>query len=246
MAVLATASVLIIRPIDPEVVSFMSEMESPGKLPPEEGTTSSQQCRNTCSGALFLVVAAALVGLSFNAVRSEGYITLGRDYSSGTSGTVVIDPPVSESGNGGDSEPTAADQGSTDIEPDDGIQRLTFEEARDNFETAEAELRESGESIYLFVDARSRDLYEESHIPGALWLYHYESDRLIEELLPALEMAFFVIVYCNGGDCEDSLHLAADLSSLYGIPGENIYVFEGGLNEWTDNGMPVVAGSEPR
>ena len=59
---------------------------------------------------------------------------------------------------------------------------------------------------------------------------------MIDDLRAELELAFFVIVYCNGGDCEDSLHLAADLSSLYGIPTENIYVFEGGLNEWVRKG----------
>jgi 3-mercaptopyruvate sulfurtransferase SseA len=69
---------------------------------------------------------------------------------------------------------------------------------------------------------------------------------LIEDLRPELEMAFFVIVYCNGGDCDDSIHLATDLSSLYGIPTENIYVYEGGLNQWVENQMPVTSGTERR
>ncbi|MEE2889108.1 MAG: rhodanese-like domain-containing protein [Planctomycetota bacterium] len=199
-----------------------------------------------CSGSLWcgvatIVVFATVLAFATNSLRPSHSIHLGRDYFN--------EIPAVEIDNGSevigvDTEPDSGDPPM--VEPDDGIQRLSFEEARDNFYSGEDEFEASGESIYLFVDARDRDLYEERHIPGAVWLHHYESEQLIEDLRPELEMAFFVIVYCNGGDCEDSLHLAADLSSLYGIPTENIYVFEGGLNEWVDNEMPVVSGSERR
>lgn len=199
-----------------------------------------------CSGSLWcgvatIVVFATVLAFATNSLRPSHSIQLGRDYFN--------EIPAVEIDNGSevigvDTEPDSGDPPM--VAPDDGIQRLSFEEARDNFYSGEDEFEASGESIYLFVDARDRDLYEERHIPGAVWLHHYESEQLIDELRPELEMAFFVIVYCNGGDCEDSLHLAADLSSLYGIPTENIYVFEGGLNEWVDNEMPIVSGSERR
>jgi rhodanese-related sulfurtransferase len=195
-------------------------------------------------GALTILAVASVVALAANSVRKSHAIDLQRDYFPKL-------PEVSTSNGNGDST-QAAGVTSTDpgeqvpVEPDDGIQRMSFDDARDNFNSAEDEFEATGESIYLFVDARSGDLYEESHIPGAIWLYHYESEELIEDLRPELEMAFFVIVYCNGGDCDDSLHLAADLSSLYSIPTENIYVYEGGLNEWVENQMPVTSGSERR
>ena len=193
-----------------------------------------------CGAATILVLATALA-FATNSLRPSHSIHLGRDYFN------EIQAVETDNGSeviGVDTEPDSGDPPM--VAPDDGIQRISFEEARDNFYSGEDEFEASGESIYLFVDARERDLYEERHIPGAVWLYHYESDQLIDDLRPELEMAFFVIVYCNGGDCEDSIHLAADLSSLYGIPTENIYVFEGGLNEWVDNEMPVVSGSERR
>ncbi len=196
------------------------------------------------SGAVTILLVAVLVALASNSVRSSHAIDLGRDY-------FPKRPEVSTSNGSGDSDPTpvvtATDTGDQiPPHPDDGIQRLSFDDARDNFNSAEEEFEATGESIYVFVDARSRELYEESHIPGAAWLYHYESEELIEDLRPELEMAFFVIVYCNGGDCDDSIHLATDLSSLYGIPTENIYVYEGGLNQWVENQMPVTSGTERR
>ncbi|MDE0960848.1 MAG: rhodanese-like domain-containing protein [Planctomycetota bacterium] len=216
----------------------------PSSSDPSTAACSSSSNCGLMTGVLTILVVASMVALAANSVRSTNAIDLGRDYFPKL-------PEVSTSKGNGEPTPlpvvTGTDPGDQiPVEPDDGIQRISFDDARDNFNSAEDEFGATGESIYLFIDARSRDLYEESHIPGAAWLYHYESDQLIDDLRPELEMAFFVIVYCNGGDCDDSLHLAADLSSLYGIPTENIYVYEGGLNQWVENQMPVISGSERR
>ena len=188
-----------------------------------------------------IALIASVVGLSANSIRNRGSINLNRNYFKilpvVTNTTEQVQPTIdSETGDVTAVTPT----------PDDGIQRLSFEEAQDNFIVGEEEFESTGESIYVFVDARVRDQYEEGHIPGAAWLYHYESENLIDELRSELEMAFFIIVYCNGGDCEDSIHLATDLTSLYGLPAENIFVYEGGLNEWKEREMPVTVGSERR
>lgn len=193
------------------------------------------------SGVIAIALIASVVGLSANSIRDRGSINLNRNYfkklPAVTNTTEQVQPTIdSETGDVTAVTPT----------PDDGIQRLSFEEAQDNFIVGEEEFESTGESIYIFVDARVRDQYEEGHIPGAAWLYHYESENLIDELRSELEMAFFVIVYCNGGDCEDSIHLATDLTSLYGLPAENIFVYEGGLNEWKEREMPVTVGPERR
>ena len=219
--------------------------------------SSSTASQSPCSGSLLkgvalIIAGSALLALTMNTLRSSKAIDLSRNYFP------ILNTPAqpsqqqeSASSNADNNlNDTGAQQ---DLAPavegqlvDDGIQRLTFEDVRDHFMTAEEELMSTGESIVAFVDARVRDQYEDGHIPGALWLYHYESGDLIDDLRPQLEMAFFIIVYCNGGDCEDSLHLAADLGSLYGLPPENVYVYEGGFNEWKDNEMPVKTGSEAR
>ncbi|MEO2150310.1 MAG: rhodanese-like domain-containing protein [bacterium] len=225
------------------------DLESPSSNSSPNPPSSPPACSDTSSrgllcGTLTILAVASVVALAANSVRSSHAIDLQRDYFPKL--TEVSTPD----GTGDSTQPpgvTGTDPGDqVPTEPDDGIQRISFDDARDNFNSAEDEFEATGESIYLFVDARSSELYQESHIPGAVWLYHYESEELIEDLRPELEMAFFVIVYCNGGDCDDSLHLAADLSSLYGIPTENIYVYEGGLNQWVENQMPVISGSERR
>lgn len=193
------------------------------------------------SGVIAIALIASVVGLAANSIRDHGSINFSRNYFKKlpvvTNTTEQVQPTIdSETGDVTAVTPT----------PDDGIQRLSFEEAQDNFIVGEEEFESTGESIYIFVDARVRDQYEEGHIPGAAWLYHYESENLIDELRSELEMAFFIIVYCNGGDCEDSIHLATDMTSLYGLPAENIFVYEGGLNEWKEREMPVTVGPERR
>ena len=204
-------------------------------------------CGGLFTGVLIILLISLGAGLTANSIREGGSINLSRNYFnqeivSSAAGSNQQNPIAPAPDPNTDPDGTAV----VASEPDDGIQRLTFEEAQDNFIVGEEEFEATGESIYLFIDARVRDQYEDGHIPGAIWLYHYESENLIEEVRSELEMAFFIIVYCNGGDCEDSLHLAADLMSLYNLPPENIYVYEGGLNEWKDQGMPVTVGSERR
>ena len=219
------------------------------------GLSKSCCCGSVVKSALVIVALSSFLALTTNTLRSSGSIDLSRN--SFRTLQAPVNPVQDQDSNGNNPEINStantgeniSDQDTTsgqeEAQPDDGIQRLTFEDVHDHFMTAE-EMVGMGESIVAFVDARVRDQYEEGHIPGALWLYHYESGDLIDALRPQLEMAFFIIVYCNGGDCEDSLYLAADLGSLYGLPPENIYVYEGGLNEWKERDMPVVTGSEAR
>ena len=52
-----------------------------------------------------------------------------------------------------------------------------------------------------------------------------------------------IVVYCNGGDCEDSESAALFLLGLGADP-ERIRVFTGGITEWTERGMPLEQGSQ--
>lgn len=116
--------------------------------------------------------------------------------------------------------------------PPDGIRRIQLADCRDLIDSP----------IAVFVDARNREFYTQGHIKGAVHLHHYDSADHIEEVRPILEAAFMVIVYCNGGDCEDSINLALDLVTSYGIPNENVHVFEGGYDEWKAAALPIVTG----
>ncbi len=54
----------------------------------------------------------------------------------------------------------------------------------------------------------------------------------------------YVIVYCDGGNCEDSINLGSDLIELYNVPFEKIYLFEGGYDEWSKAQQAITQGED--
>ncbi len=99
--------------------------------------------------------------------------------------------------------------------------------------------------MVICLDARSPSHYRNGHIPGAYLLDHYHQDDYLPQLVPMLKQAGYVIVYCKGGDCEDSIFLATDLVYHQGIEKEVVYIYEGGFHEWREKGLPITEGMEP-
>jgi rhodanese-related sulfurtransferase len=94
----------------------------------------------------------------------------------------------------------------------------------------------------IFVDARDDDHYQRGHIPGAYQLDYYHPAPFLGTVLPACQIAEQIVVYCNGGDCEDSKHTAIFLRDA-GVPASKLFVYAGGITEWLTNGSPVETGS---
>ena len=95
--------------------------------------------------------------------------------------------------------------------------------------------------LIVFIDARDHAHYQEGHIPGAYPLDPYRAENYFADVLPVCQTAEQLVVYCNGGDCEDS-EFAAFLLSDAGIPKEKLWVYSGGMTEWATNGLPVELG----
>ncbi len=93
----------------------------------------------------------------------------------------------------------------------------------------------------VFIDARSRQLYEEGHVPGAFHLDHFYPEATLSEVLPVVLAAEIIVVYCNGGDCEDSEFTAVFLRDA-GVPNDRVRVYAGGMEEWRQQGLPVELG----
>ena len=93
-----------------------------------------------------------------------------------------------------------------------------------------------------FIDARDAGTYEAGHIPGAL---NIDAERLGADafigadLLADIPKTHVLIVYCSGGQCDLSKRLATNLI-VRGFG--KVLVFDGGWNEWTDEGQPVEEG----
>ncbi len=99
------------------------------------------------------------------------------------------------------------------------------------------------QNLVLFVDARNDEHgdYRQGHIPGAYQLDYFRPENYIGMLLPLCQLAEQIVVYCNGGNCEDSEFAAKFLLSAK-VPKEKLLVYGGGFTEWQTNKLPVEVG----
>jgi rhodanese-related sulfurtransferase len=97
------------------------------------------------------------------------------------------------------------------------------------------------QELVVFVDARSDAHYLEGHIVGAYQFDHYYPATHLPVVLPVCQQAELVVVYCSGGDCEDSEFAAVALKEA-GIPAGRLAVYGGGMADWVANRQPVEVG----
>jgi rhodanese-related sulfurtransferase len=98
------------------------------------------------------------------------------------------------------------------------------------------------QNLVLFIDARDQDNYQEGHIPGAYEFFPYQPEKYLAEVLPLCQVAAQIVVYCAGGECEDSESAALDLQQA-GIPGDKLFVYGGGITDWKAAGLAVEHGA---
>ncbi|HEX7578385.1 MAG TPA: rhodanese-like domain-containing protein, partial [Thermoanaerobaculia bacterium] len=95
-----------------------------------------------------------------------------------------------------------------------------------------------------FLDARRTKVYEEGHVAGARSFSVWESD--IDQKVFAFQdevgKGLPVVLYCSGGECEDS-HMLAD--KLFGAGFANVLVYKDGWPDWVKRGGPVRTGPTP-
>jgi rhodanese-related sulfurtransferase len=100
----------------------------------------------------------------------------------------------------------------------------------------------------LFLDARRTSVYEQGHIAGARTYSVWESDidekvnKLFEERGDPQSQSLPIVIYCSGGECEDSHMLA---QKLWGIQFNDIYVYKDGFPDWQQRGGTVHTGANP-
>jgi rhodanese-related sulfurtransferase len=118
-----------------------------------------------------------------------------------------------------------------------GLQLVNDREAAQLFH--DSRLQEKG---IIFIDARDGEHYRQCHIPGAYEFDPYHPEKYFGTVLPVCQKAEQIVVYCNGGDCDDS-ESAAILLREVGIPNQKLMVYGGGITAWTTNGLPVEIGA---
>jgi len=101
------------------------------------------------------------------------------------------------------------------------------------------ELFQEGRSI--FIDSRTEDAYNESHIVGAVNIPYEKFNEFFRDIIFPLEQT--LVVYCDGTECKSSTAVA---KLLYERGFRNIKIFFGGWAEWIAHSLPVSEGNDTK
>ena len=96
-----------------------------------------------------------------------------------------------------------------------------------------------------FLDARRTSVYRDGHIAGARPFSVWEADvddKIKAYFAEGTDQSAPIVVYCSGGNCEDS-HMLAE--KLYLVGFDNVLIYKDGYPDWVNRGLPVTKGSEP-
>jgi rhodanese-related sulfurtransferase len=96
-----------------------------------------------------------------------------------------------------------------------------------------------------FLDARRTSVYRAGHIAGSRPFSIWESDvddKVKQFFNEGHDPSQPIVVYCSGGDCEDSHMLAVKLH-MAGF--DNALVYKDGFPDWQKRGLPVHTGDTP-
>jgi len=132
--------------------------------------------------------------------------------------------------------------------PKPDISKFTQHPDKPYVEIAYADVKALHDAGALFLDARRTSVYEQGHISGARPYSVWESDvddkvnKLFSERPNPDDQAKPIVIYCSGGDCEDSHMLA---QKLWGIQFNNVYVYKDGFPDWQAKGGQVHTGGNP-
>lgn len=185
----------------------------------------------------FVGMALALVA---NGISPRG-LRLSRDYFPAIAPVAVpvSSAPLAPSAAGGESAAPVVDALTARLQQR-GLHLVRSNEVIELFRDPR---REQG--LVLFVDARDDAHFAAGHIPGAWPFDRYRPEAYLPTVLPACLAALKVVVYCNGGECEDS-EFAAVMLREAGVAADSLLVYAGGIAEWKTLGLPVETGPRNR
>lgn len=86
-----------------------------------------------------------------------------------------------------------------------------------------------GSANYL-IDARGAEKFAQGHIKGAVNYYGGDVQSRIPDLLANVPRDRVILIYCDGGECELSHHVADVLKQFGYGP---VFIYTGGWAEWT-------------
>ncbi|MEK6794277.1 MAG: rhodanese-like domain-containing protein [Spirochaetota bacterium] len=112
-----------------------------------------------------------------------------------------------------------------EVETKEDVPKIHLKEAKLLFESGEA----------LFIDARSQEEYNQSHIAGSLYIGADDSPKKIKAQAELLK-GKVLVTYCHGVGC----HLSDKTAfNLFDAGYRKIAIFFGGWPEWTQASLPI-------
>lgn len=103
------------------------------------------------------------------------------------------------------------------------VRTISFDELQQKIKNDES---------FALVDARSREDYDKSHLPGALSVPVED----VRDYAGRLDKNEEIITYCGGFQCPASTMAAKEFMSL-GF--KDVLDYKGGIQEWSEKGYPV-------
>ncbi len=186
--------------------------------------------------ALAVAVVGSLLAFAANALSPRG-LSLGRDYfppapslpgrvSSGATNLLAF--------------PTTNSSAVTELAArlnSEGLQLLDDKQTLDLFNDP---ARRADQVI--FIDARDEQHFKDGHIPGAFQFDRYHPENYLVRIIPVCQTAQKIVVYCTGGECEDSEFAARFLKDDIKIPAEKLFVYGAGITAWRNAKRPIETG----
>jgi rhodanese-related sulfurtransferase len=205
------------------------------KQPPEIMTPDRRQpVRNVLLEALLVALIGAAFAFAANLASPRGLALTRNYFPAGISRPAPA--PVATSVANTNAPATAPAQLLAARLREQGLQSVDGHQAAQLFHDPRFK-----QGSIAFIDARDEQHYREGHIPGACEFDPYYPEKYFPTALPVCQAAEQIVVYCNGGDCDDS-ESAAILLREVGIANRKLFVYPGGIPEWTTNGLPVEIG----
>jgi rhodanese-related sulfurtransferase len=84
----------------------------------------------------------------------------------------------------------------------------------------------------IWIDARPDEEFARDHVPGAISLNEDRWNELLPKFLAVWSPEKKIVVYCSSQSCNASREVAHRLRNQAQPPMQNVFVLEGGWEEW--------------
>jgi rhodanese-related sulfurtransferase len=84
----------------------------------------------------------------------------------------------------------------------------------------------------IWIDARPDEEFARDHVPGAISLNEDRWNELLPQFLAVWSPEKKIVVYCSSQSCNASREVAHRLRNQAQPPMQNVFVLEGGWEEW--------------